>query len=95
LKIRGLIWDDRLVQKIAMKHDVRRHEIREIFDNRPAFRFVEKGNYPGENVYSASAQAEAGRYLIVFFIYKKTGFALPISARDMTFKERKEYAKRK
>jgi uncharacterized protein (DUF433 family) len=36
----------------------------------------------------------AGRYLIVFFVRKKTGQALPISARDMTSGERRRYAKK-
>ena len=95
MRIRGLIWDYEVLEKLAVKHQVHRDEVREVFDNRPAFRFVEKGDYPGEDVYSASAQTEAGRYLIVFFIHKMSGEALPISARDMTLKERKKYAAQK
>lgn len=38
---------------------------------------------------------KAGRYLIVFFIQKKSGDALIISARDMTQKERRTYGKEK
>jgi uncharacterized DUF497 family protein len=38
-------------------------------------------------------QAASGRYLIVFFIYKKDGRAIILSARDMTPAERKRYAK--
>jgi uncharacterized DUF497 family protein len=40
-------------------------------------------------------QTEAGRYLIVFFIHKKSGAALVISARDMTPKERRRYGRKK
>ena len=41
------------------------------------------------------AQISSGRYLIVFFISKKHGMALPISARDMDASERKYYGKHK
>jgi len=33
------------------------------------------------------------RYLIIFFIFKKRGDALVLSARDMTHEERKRYEK--
>jgi uncharacterized DUF497 family protein len=89
LKITGLIWLEDLVDKIAQKHAVKRDEIRELFDNRPRFRFVEKGHRLGENVFSALGQTDAGRYLIVFFIHKKEGQALILSARDMTASERR------
>lgn len=36
-------------------------------------------------------QTDAGRYLIVFFIYKSPGSALVLSARDMDSKERRRY----
>jgi len=48
----------------------------------------------GENVYAALGRTDGGRYLIVFFVRKKTGQALPISARDMSFSERKKYEKK-
>jgi len=38
-------------------------------------------------------QTKSGRYLIIFFIYKKDGRAIILSARDMTPDERKRYAK--
>ena len=95
MRIRGLIWDYEVLEKLAVKHQVYRDEVKEVFDNRPIFRFVEKGHYPGEDVYSASAQTESGRYLTVFFIHKMSGEALPISARDMTLKERKKYGSQK
>jgi uncharacterized protein len=61
--------------------------------NRPLFRFVEKGHRAGENVYAAMGQTKSGRYLIVFFIYKKDGRIVILSARDMTPAERKRYEK--
>jgi uncharacterized protein len=70
------------------------NEVREILRTSSQFRFVEKGHQGGENVYSALGQTSAGRYLIVFFVRKKTDQALPISARDMTASERRRYEKR-
>ena len=39
-------------------------------------------------------QTSAGRYLMVFFVRKKTRQALILSARDMTDSERKRYEKK-
>ena len=38
-------------------------------------------------------QTDAGRYLAVFFVYKKSHDAIVISARDMDAKERREYGR--
>jgi uncharacterized protein len=84
LKLSGLIWLEEIVEKIERKHHVTQNEVREILRNSSHFRFVEKGDRRGENVYSALGQTSAGRYLIVFFVRKRAGQALPISARDMT-----------
>jgi hypothetical protein len=55
---------------------------------------LEKGHRRGENVYAALGQTRAGRYMIVFFVRKKTNEALVVSARDMTAAERKRYEKK-
>jgi len=39
-------------------------------------------------------QTEAGRYLTVFFVLKKDGQALVVSARDMSDTERKRHEQR-
>ncbi len=52
------------------------------------------GEREDENVYLALGQTEAGRYLTVLFIYKKTKEALILSARDMANKERKMYGRK-
>ena len=44
--------------------------------------------------YIVLGQTNAGRYLAVLFIYKKTREALVLSARDMASKERKQYGKK-
>ena len=60
----------------------------------PMYRRVQKGHVPGEDLYAALGQTDAGRYLTVFFIYKATREALILSARDMDNKERRQYARR-
>lgn len=68
--IDDFFWLAEIEDKLAAKHEITREEVEEVFFNKPRFRFVETGNYPEENVYSVSGQTNAGRYLIVFFIYK-------------------------
>lgn len=94
LKIQGIIWLDDVIDKLATKHNVRQNEVSEVFSSQPYFRFVEKGHRSGENVYAALGQTKNGRYLIVFFIYKKNGRAIILSARNMTPSERRRYEQR-
>jgi len=94
MKIENLIWLHDIVDKLAFKHHVDTSEVEEVFDNHPKFRFVQKGDRKGEDVYLALGRSEAGRYLAVVFIYKKNNDALIVSARDMANKERKQYEKK-
>ena len=94
MKIKGFIWLEDIVQKLLWKHAVVQTEVAEIFVNAPRFRFVEKGHRSGENVYAAFGQTDGGRYLAIFFVYKKDGRALIVSAREMTDSERRRYAKK-
>lgn len=91
MKITGFIWLGDIVEKLSQKHGVQLEEVREVFEKSPHFRFVEKGHRPPESVYAALGRTIAGRYLIVFFIRKKAGQALILSARDMTRAERRMY----
>ena len=94
MKIEALIWLDDVIEKLLRKHDVSPYEVKEVLESNPHFRFVEKGHREGDNVYSALGQTQGGRYLIVFFVYKRGGRGLVLSARDMTPRERKRYEKR-
>jgi len=94
LKISGIIWLREIVEKIIVKHRVTQDEVREVLRNSSHFRFVEKGHRQGENVYAAMGQTDGGRYLIVFFVRKKTQQVLILSARDMTRSERRNYEKK-
>ncbi len=94
MHIAGVIIPGDIEDKIWRKHRVMGHEVRELFANRPAIKFREKGKVNAkEDLYTAWGQTSAGRYLIVFFIYKLTREALILSAREMIHKERKSYAK--
>ena len=92
--ITGFVWLDEIIEKLARKHHVETFEVEEAFFFRPRFRFVEKGDREGEDVYAVLGRTEAGRYLTVFFVRKRDGRALPLSARDMTHAERKRYGQK-
>lgn len=94
MKISGIIWLPDIVEKISRKHRVKQDEVREVLGSSSHFRFVEKGHRKGDNVYLAMGQTGGGRYLIVFFVRKRTQQALILSARDMTGRERKRYEKK-
>lgn len=94
MNIEGIIWLTNIIDKLAVKHQVETYEVEEVLEYKPRFRFVEKGDRKGENVYMALGQTEAGRYLTVLFIYKTSKEALILSARDMAKKERKMYGRK-
>jgi len=89
------IWRPDIIEKLAVKHQVAPEEVEDIFFNRPRIRFHEKGHVQGEHMYSALGQSDAGRYLIVFFIFEPVNRALIISARDMNRSERRYYERKK
>ncbi len=93
MKVTGIIWLRDVVDKLSWKHNVTTDEVEETFDNSPRYRFIESGDVEGEDLYAALGQTEAGRYLTAYFVYKKTGEALIVSARDMTRKEKRTYGK--
>ncbi len=91
MRIVDIIWLPDVIDKLDWKHNVQSEEVDQTLFNRPRFRKVQKGHIPGEDLYAASGQTEAGRFLIIFFIYKSTREALILSARDMDKKERHQY----
>lgn len=94
LTIAGYIWREDVVDKLAWKHNLATYEVEEVFQNRPRIQRIAKGHYQDENVYSAAGRTDAGRYLIVIFIYKQDKQALINTARDMTAKEKQRYGKK-
>jgi len=95
LRIKGFMWLEQYVEKLAWKHGSTPEEVEALFASNPHFRFVEKGQVAGENMYAALGRSDEGRYLIVFFIHKLDGRALIISARDMDDSEKRLYGRRK
>lgn len=94
MRISGVIWLDDIVAKLATKHSVETYEVEEVLSNKPKIRFVEKGYRDREDVYLALGQTFGGRYLTIFFIYKRTSEALILSARDMAEKEKRTYGRK-
>lgn len=84
-----------ILGKIERKHRISCEEVEQVIANLPRFEFSERGNIHGEDLYKAIGQTDAGRYLVVFFIYKRRGQALIISALDARKGERKYYGKKK
>ncbi len=95
MKIDDVIWLRDIVDKLAWKHGVDQEEVEKVLDNQPKIRFAKKGERKGEDVYMALGQTYAGRYLAVFFVYKKTKEALILSARDMVDRNENNMAKSK
>ena len=93
--IEGFIWLSDIIDKLESKHGVTRVEVENLFTQKPLFSKIQRGKIKGENLYRALGQTESGRYIVAFFIYKTTRQALIISARDITDRERKYYARRK
>lgn len=94
INISGFIWYDDVVDKLAWKHHLTTDEVEEVFQNKPRIQRIAKGHYQGEDVHAARGRTNAGRYLIVIFIYKKDHRALINTARDMTTTERRRYGKK-
>ena len=95
MRLYDVIWNARFGAKIAEKHAVSADEVEEVLFSGPHVRRLEKGKVKGEHLYVAYGQTSAGRYLVVFFIRKPRGAALPISARDMTDAERRYFHEQK
>lgn len=93
MNLYNIIWKEQFTEKLEVKHGVQPYEVEEVLFSNPHIRRAEKGQIQGEDLYAAYGQTEAGRYLIVFFVLKHNTSALPISARDMTRSERKNYGK--
>ncbi len=94
MDIDDVIWRDEIILKLARKQAVSPEEVIEVFASEPSFQRAEKGERPGEDVYVAFGRSAAGRYLTVFFIYKKDRRALIVSARQMTQRVRQRYERK-
>lgn len=89
--IDDIIWLDRIVEKLAWKHNVLPSEVEEVLTGSCRIFRKEKGRVEGEHVYNALGKTQYGRYLSVFFIKKRGKRALILTARDMNRAERQRY----
>ena len=92
--IDDIIWLDRIVEKLAWKHNVLPSEVEEVLGGECRVFRKETGKVEGEHLYNALGRTEAARLLSVFFIRKLGSKALIITARDMNKSERKRYEKK-
>jgi uncharacterized DUF497 family protein len=92
--IDDIIWFNRIVDKIAWKHNVLPSEVEEVLSGQCMVFRKEKGKIEGEHLYNALGKTEAGRFLSLFFIKKFGNKALIVTARDMNKSERKRYGKK-
>ncbi len=92
--IEDIIWLDRIVEKIAWKHNVLPSEVEEVLGGNCKIYLKEKGRVEGEHLYNALGRTHSGRYLSIFFIKKLGNKALIITARDMKQNERRRYERK-
>ena len=92
--IEDIIWLDKIVEKLAWKHNVLPSEVEEVLSGDCRIFRKEKGKVEGEHLYNALGKTESGRYLSIFLIRKLGNKALIITARDMNRSERKRYGKK-
>jgi uncharacterized DUF497 family protein len=92
MTIDDFIWPDERIEHIA-EHGVTPEEGEEVCFGKPlVFRAKSEGENP---VYYVLGQTDAGRYLFCVVIRLPNGKGYPVTAREMTAKEKRRYRKRK
>jgi len=90
MRIDGFIWPDDRIEHIA-RPGVTPEEVEEACFGKA---FVRRAKAQGENpVYYVLGQTEAGRYLFCVVIRFPDGNGYPVTAREMTAKEKRRYRK--
>ena len=90
MRIHDIIWTEHRVEHIAL-HGVDPYEVEEVCFAQP---LVLTARSKGENpVYYVLGQTISGRYLFCVIIQLPDGNGYPITARDMTDKEKDRYRK--
>lgn len=91
LECTGFQWDSANAPKIRRKHRVTASECEQMFFSQPLIVADDEKHSRTERRYYALGHTEAGRLLFVVFTIRGDRIR-PISARDMSRKERKVYA---
>jgi uncharacterized DUF497 family protein len=90
MRIDRFIWPEERIEHIA-RHGVIPAEVEEACFGQA---LVQRGKSKGENpVYYVLGQTEAGRYLLCVVIGFPDGNGYPVTAREMTAKEKRRYRK--
>ncbi len=76
--------------KLITQHEVYWEEVEEVFVNNPRMFRANIDQYD-ERRYYAYGRTDAGRYLVVVFVFVQPNKAKVITARDMTPQERRRY----
>lgn len=86
--IECLEWDEEVVDKIIVKHQVTPEEVEEVI-----WESDFRARRIGKNRFMVLGKALSGRYLIVIMDRLNRGDFKPVTARDMTEKEKKSFRK--
>ena len=88
MKVASFDWDDKNVAHIS-RHGVSPNEAEQVLEQEPLVLKAEQGKY------LAYGQTDAGRYLLVVFVWRSQHTIRVISARSLTEGEKKRYRKRR
>jgi len=90
MRIDAFIWPEERIEHIA-RHGVTPEEVEEVCFGKS---LVQRAKSERENpVYYVLGQSEAGRYLFCVVIQFPDGNGYPVTARQMTAKEKRRYRK--
>ena len=90
MRIDEFIWPEERIEHIA-RHGVTSEEVEQVCFGSS---LVRRAKFEGENpVYYVLGQTEAGRYLFCVVIRFPDGNGYPVTAREMTAKEKSRYRK--
>jgi uncharacterized DUF497 family protein len=92
MRIYEFIWPGHRIEHVA-RHGVTPEEVEQVCFGKSLVRRVKS---EGENpVYHIRGQTRAGRYLLCIVIEFPDGKGYPVTAREMTAKEKRRYRKGK
>lgn len=90
MRIDAFIWPEERIEHIA-RHGVSPEEVEEVCFGKS---WVRRAKSEGENpVYYVQGRSEAGHYLFCVVIQFPDGNGYPVTAREMTTKEKRRYRK--
>ena len=90
MKITELLWDNETIEHIA-RHSVRPDEVEGMIFSEPN-PLIEKGRE--KDIYLVQGQTGSGRYLFVVIKAIGKGKAKPITAREMSERDKEHYRRR-